>query len=241
MGKVVISYMRADLTNGEDKLIALSGIAKQMQGMLKDEYLAGLWRHNLALQLLWEVEDCSQANGLPSVRPLPYRAPSWSWASVDGQVDPWDSSTGDVLITILEACTFPVIDDVTGQIKDGYLRISANLFEAELYRSRIITIVLNVNNKRMGINSSVSPDVGDYDLGGKFYCMPIHSYSHDGKPWISGLVIQPVGRTRGTYTRFGYFYVCESENCQLFEASEKESQRKAELYEDADQLIFTII
>jgi len=81
--RILGSYMRCDLTCEEDKLIALSGIAKDMH-LLDDEYLAGLWRRQLPGQLLWKINDCKQANGLPSRRPHNYRAPSWSWASVDG-------------------------------------------------------------------------------------------------------------------------------------------------------------
>ena len=64
------------------------------------DYLAGLWRYELIPCLLWHVANGRQHNGLPSRRISPQpststsshpgaeansgRAPSWSWASVNG-------------------------------------------------------------------------------------------------------------------------------------------------------------
>ena len=52
------------------------------------DYLAGLWRYELIPCLLWHVANGRQHNGEPSARISPDtasgRAPSWSWASVNG-------------------------------------------------------------------------------------------------------------------------------------------------------------
>lgn len=69
------------------KLIALSGLVKEMSLLLKGNYLAGLRKNGFASELLWPVFKPNIANnGTPSFRPEPYRAPTWSWASIDGQV-----------------------------------------------------------------------------------------------------------------------------------------------------------
>jgi hypothetical protein len=80
----VAAYSNSLLTYQSDKLVALSGIAKFMQNRYNDDYVAGMWRRYLAHQLLWEVDSASQSNGEPSTRDFPYRAPTWSWMSVDG-------------------------------------------------------------------------------------------------------------------------------------------------------------
>lgn len=61
-----------------DKLTALSGIAEQFHAKLQCGYLAGLWRDHLLRGLQWSVADGNKA-----WRGLPYRAPTWSWASLD--------------------------------------------------------------------------------------------------------------------------------------------------------------
>lgn len=71
-------YTRCDLTKSEDKLIALPGIVQEIKDKTKDQYLAGLWRKWLEEELCWRASA-------PRPRPI-YRAPSWSWAAVDGPV-----------------------------------------------------------------------------------------------------------------------------------------------------------
>ena len=47
------TYTRCDLTYPEDKLPALSGIARKISEQDRDIYLAGHWRKDLALWLTW--------------------------------------------------------------------------------------------------------------------------------------------------------------------------------------------
>src|SRR2546423_1312272 len=75
--RIVAAYMKCGLTKADDKLIALSGIASNMQQVLKDDYLDGLWRRFLPYELLWFVNNRKQTDGSPSFRPNIYRAPSW--------------------------------------------------------------------------------------------------------------------------------------------------------------------
>ncbi|RAL64931.1 hypothetical protein DID88_001523 [Monilinia fructigena] len=82
--EIVNEYTRAQLTYSKDKLIAIAGIAFAAHEETGDEYLAGLWRNNLEEQLLWVVPRTNQ-KGRPASGE-PYRAPSWSWASIDGPI-----------------------------------------------------------------------------------------------------------------------------------------------------------
>jgi hypothetical protein len=80
---IVEAFTRRLVSNPRDRVLAISGIAK-VQGHREGEtYLAGLWREHLLTQLRWEVTGPSWDRKL---RPLEYRAPSWSWAAVDGSV-----------------------------------------------------------------------------------------------------------------------------------------------------------
>ena len=64
----------------EDKLVAISGLARKVYSITKDRYCAGIWREDLILQLLWRLQRPQHKIDLP------YRAPSWSWASTEGKV-----------------------------------------------------------------------------------------------------------------------------------------------------------
>jgi hypothetical protein len=79
-------YSRCKLSQKEDKLIALSGLAMQMRKIIKGEYLAGLWRRFLLYDLLWRVinRDGSRGVALSSNQVghgPPLRAKSSMWMS----------------------------------------------------------------------------------------------------------------------------------------------------------------
>lgn len=78
--EIVRIYSQANLTYNSDRLPALAGIAQRQHEVTGDLYLAGLWRNSLIQQLLWGCLSWS-------TKPRPeWRAPTWSWASVDGQI-----------------------------------------------------------------------------------------------------------------------------------------------------------
>jgi len=98
---VVGEYSRRHLTKSTDKLVALSGLAQSVSPVTEKnaepngphttyKYLAGIWRDHIPMQLLWYVHSGSLgATEVPAVhtQPLHYRAPTWSWASIDGSVE----------------------------------------------------------------------------------------------------------------------------------------------------------
>ncbi|KAH9212348.1 heterokaryon incompatibility protein-domain-containing protein, partial [Leptodontidium sp. 2 PMI_412] len=74
--RIVDKLMERSITNKLDIFPALSGLAKKMGEHYVGTYLAGLWSNDILRGLLWTIEG-----KIPS-RITPYRAPSWSWASV---------------------------------------------------------------------------------------------------------------------------------------------------------------
>lgn len=80
-------YTMRNLTRPSDKLRAVGGLAQKYQAALQVEYLAGLWRGYVLAGLLWRrIVDHDKVDQLHA-RPAKYRAPSWSWARIDGKVD----------------------------------------------------------------------------------------------------------------------------------------------------------
>ncbi|KAK4494316.1 hypothetical protein PRZ48_014614 [Zasmidium cellare] len=82
---VVERYSTTGLSHESDKLIALAGIAQLMANRIRGRYVAGMWEKYLASQLTWRVRTAYENGRLlyPSRRPKTYRAPTFSWASVD--------------------------------------------------------------------------------------------------------------------------------------------------------------
>ncbi|ETN38685.1 uncharacterized protein HMPREF1541_06722 [Cyphellophora europaea CBS 101466] len=79
--QLVNLYSRGRLSYTSDKLLAVSGLAKQYMSrnrLREADYLVGLWKPQLPQALLWRTDR--------GKRPLKYRAPSWSWASIEGDI-----------------------------------------------------------------------------------------------------------------------------------------------------------
>lgn len=74
------AYSSCQLTNPSDKLPAIQGLAARMVSALRlGSYIAGAWEDSLLTDLAW-----ARVHG--GTRPATWRAPTWSWASIDGQV-----------------------------------------------------------------------------------------------------------------------------------------------------------
>ncbi|KIW99704.1 uncharacterized protein Z518_11117 [Rhinocladiella mackenziei CBS 650.93] len=132
--KVVEEVTNRNITKPGDILPCLSGLARRFQDAGAGTYLAGLWLDDLLLGLLWEgSQHCSRAT--------PYRAPSWSWASVrvdNSYISPHFRTGGflddDTKLTktyarIVEASCTQKGKDPLGAISDGYVKIVAPMLE----------------------------------------------------------------------------------------------------------------
>jgi hypothetical protein len=82
---IVSKYSARDLTVAADKFPAISGIASKIRKATHTEYLAGLWKGNLASDLLWSTSSLTIDNA-KSFKLDTWRAPSFSWASLDAAV-----------------------------------------------------------------------------------------------------------------------------------------------------------
>lgn len=140
---LVEEYSDRSLTHKTDKLSAISGLAKMIDRSLHDAgasdiYLAGLWKREFVSDLTWRVvsfEPDTQDN-------RQYRAPSWSWASVNGsvryefreRVSLWKySPTQEMHCTVDEVVCHNVLpSDPTGLVTAAYAVMKGPLAAVEL-------------------------------------------------------------------------------------------------------------
>jgi len=128
---IVSAYTTCKLTFPSDKLPAISSIAKILRPILQDQYVAGLWRRFLECQLLWSVTrgnvpPQSTTGGTRGQHGASsYRCPSWSWASVDGQINqgPVDVEPSEMFIRVSDLYLEYATDDDTGLVKGGWLQL----------------------------------------------------------------------------------------------------------------------
>ncbi|KAH6661631.1 hypothetical protein B0J14DRAFT_645730 [Halenospora varia] len=78
----VREYTCRNLAFPSDKLPALSGLAHRFAQAKDDVYLTGFWEKDLLRGILWQLWSNAKTK-----RPSMYRAPSWSWAALDGEVE----------------------------------------------------------------------------------------------------------------------------------------------------------
>lgn len=160
---ILEDYSSRFMTQEMDKLPALSGVAARFTAKFRgDEYHAGVFRQHLPAALLWRSKGVDTGFSTDAIthtvqrysafrprRSMEYRAPSWSWAAVDGAIS-YDSqrldnaggsrpsprlSANRIPLHVIEVQTFRSTSDPFGAISSSSLRI----------RGRIATVHLQWN------------------------------------------------------------------------------------------------
>jgi hypothetical protein len=114
-------YSRKALSWESDKLPALSGLARLFEQKYGDEYVAGLWRSNIVEGICW------QTYGDPHSRPKKYRAPSWSWASIDGLISITSIGSWKDLVEVVDVQTQVKGENRLGEVSGGNIVLRATL------------------------------------------------------------------------------------------------------------------
>ena len=78
---LVRQFSGRKLSRETDRLVALAGLARRFDNGRLGRYLAGLWENDFLQGLMWMPHTDA-----PCYRPVDHVAPSWSWASVVGEV-----------------------------------------------------------------------------------------------------------------------------------------------------------
>ena len=129
---------------------ALIGIAHITQQTRKCKYYAGLWADTFAQDMLWY---CPMSRKRPS--PNTYRAPTWSWASIIGEVRYRKEHSFLIHVTVLSKSTVPVAESELGQLKSGRVTLRGPCTVSSIPKFSVIP------SKRKNTWSHFYPDVRD--------------------------------------------------------------------------------
>ncbi|RGP71653.1 heterokaryon incompatibility [Fusarium sporotrichioides] len=126
-------YSGCALSFPSDKLVAFSAIARLYECYLSDDYVAGMWCSHLQGDLLWWA--CSNDKGVPT-RYEAYIAPTWSWASIKGNMFTAgdESDRVEYLHEVDDYKLEYATKDKMGAIRSGWIRLSGQLRQLELRR-----------------------------------------------------------------------------------------------------------
>jgi hypothetical protein len=131
--RLVEQYTQRSLTVEDDKLPAISGLARFMQSKLNvpsNGYMAGVWKASLPAGLLWFVTG----KPMPS-RPTKWRAPSWSWASIDGGIGYFHERYQfdfEPHVSIRDCSCIPSSVDKLGKVGQGWIKLRGSPVPVQL-------------------------------------------------------------------------------------------------------------
>jgi len=227
-------YSLTKLSKPTDKLVAISGLAKRIQSEIKDEYIAGLWRNRLSTGLLWFLNSAA-------VRPIEYRGPSWTWASIDGNIS--TSRFEGVIVRLVELIGHDITyttDDKYGQIKSASIHLSGKLYPHGVYRVGLTWAVFfpDESLKSKEFSRPAKLDLQDQDYAeAECYCLPV--LYEKSKSVLGCLILQSTGRMQGEYSRIGVFFTRNEVDVNVMFHNSALYEPNPVLYDAA--LTFTII
>lgn len=131
--RLVEQCTRLELTMPNDKLSALSGIAQlffHARNLNPNDslgrYLAGIWEGDLVRSLAWYVQGKS-----PRRKLLQYRAPSWSWVTVEGTISSvyFEETSSKLIAKVISSNCTPSTVDPFGKISHGVLELETTVLQ----------------------------------------------------------------------------------------------------------------
>lgn len=131
---IVTDYCHKSMTDPSDKLPAIAGLAKKFHMLRpRDIYLGGLWKDSLLHDLGWVHMTYDEPSTYGErCKPQEYRAPSWSWASVDGGVR-WmfsEKNSENLQHARLLDCRVDTQGgDMFGMVRHAYITLEAPLWK----------------------------------------------------------------------------------------------------------------
>jgi hypothetical protein len=221
---IIKSYSRCALTEANDKLVAISGLASFFHKRTNDTYLAGMWRYNLLDYLLWMSAPFPTANDrMETLLDLillrhrgdeparSYIAPSWSWASHHkGVYFSFSNADSFPFATLLDAQVTTIDGGTFSRITDGFVYIQGPFFSTSGDgltggERRLVSEDANI--------PSLTPTILLDQIGGpriKHCILLLLKVNYSGGDWgygrIEGLVLQPRTESLEEYVRIGVFY-----------------------------------
>ncbi|MCJ1456329.1 hypothetical protein MMC28_006690 [Mycoblastus sanguinarius] len=243
---IIQAYSPGFLTNEGDKPIALSGMAKYMQSLSHDIYIAGLWQRYLPSQLLWHYHP-------PGTRPKAYRAPSWSWAAVNPSINSTLNAGNicdtDIVAQVLDVRVDTANGNATGQVTGGYIRLRSLLCTIRFRKARIakqlpiFSIRMGESDREFRMYEDAVEELQEPDgngSGGEYHYMVVHRglRTPDTVGKLRGLVLLPTGSQKGQFQRRGLLDVDLLENEDSVPRFAQESWLQYEEYHEYTVSIF---
>jgi hypothetical protein len=218
---LVAKYSSCEFTRPSDKLLAFAGVAKLFQEVTNDTYVAGMWKSRILDLLDWYVYE-------PTAKLSPdYRAPSWSWASIDGPVKPRRPAHGcKFLVELVDVGVSTEGKDATVGVTDGFIKLKGTVIVASCQQTTTGQLEIVTDKLSHPIYIQAYPDTTDINVfkGGQI-CFLL--YKTEQVNWRNGttygssidlicLILEAVEGSSSTYCRVGHFVTKREETLRRF-------------------------
>jgi hypothetical protein len=192
--------------------VVIGAVAARIAAQSGDEYAAGLWYRDMPQNLAWAPMPYRGR------RPPIYRAPSWSWAAIDGLVPtsvPYYADEPRLLVAIKSCAIQSVTGSRFGPITGAELRLRGRLFPLWAYRESELWVSdwrvhIGADEPRREVEFAHVARMMFRDvesLAGvrvALSALPISVSGLLDEPKVHRLVLQPVaGDGGGAFRRFG--------------------------------------
>ena len=133
--KLLNDYSKREIGIDADRLPAIGGIAAAISRISGVGYVAGLWQNNILYDLMWYADTREWLS-----RPPEWRAPSWSWASVNAPVEYGRIADDATPLATVRSCeSLPAPEHgAFGEVVGGTLEISGPF--AEVAREDVLAL-----------------------------------------------------------------------------------------------------
>jgi hypothetical protein len=161
---IVSRYSETSFTNAEDRLIALSSLARFVHTKLgyDNVYCAGIWRESLEQDLLWHKKDPPNSKTQQRLN----LAPTWSWASVTGAIsclgqDQSRKSFPQPVVLSAQVLSIHIVpmhhDNPYGNLLEGNLKLVAQVLDVLLWTKNVKSRKFSIcdHNKPVSVWRSV--------------------------------------------------------------------------------------
>ena len=212
--RAVMSYSSRKLSLSSDKLPALSAFAVSYAPILGPEYFAGIWARSAVQQLCWRSEHSRYF----FMRPTQYRAPSWSWAALDGHVFFLSfplAADASVCVPyhrfkIVEWQTRPkAVNFPYGEVTAGKLTIETILRAATFNPSSSPTIRFGAAPSSADTGpiqtADANSDTAEDNYSRPVRCVVMYHRKGPDSPQIGGLILVDSSGHSGLFRRMGTF------------------------------------
>ncbi|KAI9660688.1 MAG: hypothetical protein M1821_010040 [Bathelium mastoideum] len=200
--KLLDQYSRLDLSfPTKDKLTALAGIAEEYANLVNDDYIAGFFRKDLLRLLRWNVSAISS-------RARIWRAPTWSWASMDGPVFWLSDCTNEDILIAVEDINLELLHPGMkyGPLRSGFITLKGPLMKVMIQAAAITRRSHNEklqSTKFQGNELEMDfDDVQESQSVGSMLTLLATSKRYHG---LMGLILQH-DETTSVYRRLGVWY-----------------------------------